>query len=272
MLRRCALALLLLAAACAREVPERGGSASPSADPAQAASDRPLICESDWTKVAEGIEHRMLNCSRERQRFDLHLVRVDPQRARIDVVLQPNSSAADVARGGGWTVAMNANFFDEQFRPLGVVMSEGRQLNATHPVSWQSVFYVTRNERVRIAPVLRWKDLRAGARAAAQAGPRIVVAGERNRVARAAPSWRSGVCIDGRGRAVLFATPRESLLDVAQMVELGVRSEEAGGMGCRDAMLFDGGPSTQLFVARGERSVVVEGDKHVPAYLVVKSR
>jgi exopolysaccharide biosynthesis protein len=43
-------------------------------------------------------------------------------------------------------------------------------------------------------------------------------------------------------------------------------------MGCRDAMLFDGGPSTQLFVGRKGAPVSVEGDRHVPAYLVVKSR
>jgi uncharacterized protein YigE (DUF2233 family) len=261
--------LLLFAAAC--------GERSAGSPPAQArhdgsVADPPFVCESGWTKVGSGIEYRMLNCSPARRRFDLHLVRVDPRLARIEAVLQPDSSAEAVARQGGWTVALNANFFDESFRPLGVVMSNGKQVNPTHPVSWQSVFYVTRNDRARIAPVPRWKDVSGGARAAVQAGPRIVVAGERNRVARARPSWRSGVCIDGRGRAVLFATPRESLFDVAEMVELAVRAEGAGGMGCRDAMLFDGGPSTQLFVARGERSVSVEGDKHVPAYLAVKSR
>lgn len=266
MTRRFLIALFLLAA-CS----ERRTGSSPAESPLTVSAP-PFVCESDWTKVGGGIEYRMLNCSPQARRFDLHLVRVDPRLAHIDTVLQPDSSAEAVARQGGWAVALNANFFDEQYRPLGVVMSEAKQVSPTHPVSWQSVFYVTKNNRVRIAPVLRWKDVSSGARAAAQAGPRIVVAGERNRVARATPTWRSGVCIDREGRAVLFATPQESRLDVAQMVELAVRAEGAGGMGCRDAMLFDGGPSTQLFVARAGVPVSVEGDRHVPAYLVVKSR
>jgi len=151
-----------------------------------------------------------------------------------------------------------------------VVMSGGRELNPPHPVSWQAVFYVTRNGRARIAPVLRWRDLRTGARTAVQAGPRIVVAGEKSRVAPATPNSRAGVCIDSAGRAILFATPPATLFDVTRMVELAARSEKAGGLGCRDAMLFDGGPSTQLYAARPGGTVEVVGDWHVPAYLAVK--
>jgi len=273
--RRLALVLCLLAAACGREAPARRPvpppAAVPVSVPAPPVAEPKFVCENDWTKVSDGIDYRMLNCSPDRERFDLHLVRIDPKRTRIDAVLRPNSSAQAVAREG-WKVALNANFFDERKRPLGVVMSGGKELNKAHVVSWQSVFYVTKNDRARIAPVLRWKDLRAGARTAAQAGPRIIVAGERNRVARATPSWRTGVCIDGKGRAVLFATPRETLLDVEQMVDLADRAEDVGGMGCRDAMLFDGGGSTALFIDRGARSVTIPGDRGVPAYLVVKSR
>lgn len=270
-MRGAVIAAAILFAACARETRT---AAPPAADPPPPAAaeakqdDPPAACRSEWQRISDGIEYRTLNCTP--QRFDLHLVRVDPRRARIGAVIRGGSSAAEIAAKDGWTVAMNANFFDDRYRPLGVVMAGGRELSAPHPVSWQAVFYVTRTGRARIAPVLRWRDLRAGARTAVQAGPRIVVAAEKNRVAQATPDSRSGVCIDKTGQVVLFATPPGTRFDVAQIVDLAARPNKTGGLGCRDAMLFDGGPSTQLYVRRPGGPVEVAGDRHVPAYLVVK--
>lgn len=271
-MRRVGLLLLLsLAVACRRE-PRATSAPAPDPPPAAGATaahdDPPVACQNEWERVAKGIEYRTLNCTP--RGLDLHLVRVDPQAAQIDAVLRGGSTAAEIARKESWTFAMNANFFDEHYQPLGVVMSNGREIHPLHPVSWQAVFYVTRNGRARIAPVVRWRDLRAGARTAVQAGPRIVVAAEKNRVAKATTDSRAGVCIDGAGRAVFFATPPATRLDVTQMVDLAARSESSGGLGCREAMLFDGGPSTQLYLRRPRGAVEVDGDRHVPAYLIVK--
>jgi len=219
---------------------------------------KPIECVQQWKRVANGIDYRMLNCTADR--FDLHLVRVDPKVARIDAVVRPGNTATDPARE--YTFAINANFFDENFRPLGAVVTSGKEVNPLHPVSWQSVFYVDRDRTPHIVPKDKWKGVRGSAIAAAQCGPQLVIAGETNRVAKAEPTWRSGVCIDPEKRVIFFATPPETQLDVHQTVALA-----AGAMGCRDAMLFDGGPSTQM-VLRGV--VNVEGDKRVPAYVVVR--
>ena len=271
-MRRAAIVILICVAVACRREPRR--ASAPAADPpsslpaAAAQEDPPVVCQNEWERVADGIEYRTLNCTP--QRFDLHLVRVDPRRAHIDAIVRGGSTAAEIAKKESWTFAVNANFFDEQYRPLGVVMSGGHEINPPHPVSWQAVFYVTSDGRARIAPVLRWRDLRAGARTAVQAGPRIVVAAGKNRVAKATPHWRAGVCIDNAARAVFFATPPATRFDVGEMVELAARSESSGGLGCREAMLFDGGPSTQLYLQRPGGAVEVEGDRHVPAYLIVK--
>lgn len=218
----------------------------------------PIECVNDWRAVAAGLEYRMLNCTP--ARFDLHLVRVDPKVARIDAVLRPGSSATDLGRE--LTFAINANFFDERFRPIGVIVSGGREVNRPHRVSWQSVFFVDRQGKPDIVPVKEWPAVRASAVAAAQCGPRLVIDGQKNRVAKAEPTWRSGVCIDPQKRVIFFATPPETELDVHETLALA-----AGPLGCRDAMLFDGGPSTQMFL-RG--AVDLKGDKNVPAYVVVR--
>ena len=215
----------------------------------------------DWTRVANGIEYRMLNCTP--SEFDLHLVRVDPRVARIDAVDRPGSTATDLGRE--YTFALNANFFDEHFRPLGVIVTSGKEVNRPHPVSWQSVFYVDRDGTPGIVPVKQWPGVRESATAAAQCGPRLVVDGEINEVARAEPTWRSGVCIDAEKRVIFFATSPDTELDVHETRTLAARD-----LACRDAMLFDGGPSVQMFLRRAEGAVEVEGDKRVPGYVVVR--
>ena len=238
--------IVLLVVACSKP------AAPPPPESAPETGDAPAA---GWTLVAKGIEYRMHDGT-------LHLVRVDPREREIDAVLQPDSSARAVAADGAF--AINANFFDEQLRPLGVVVSKGRELNPPHPVSWQSVFYVGEDGKAAIVPVGRWKDASKSAVAAVQCGPRLIVNGEKNQVARAKPQWRSGVCIEGGGKVVFFATEPEAQLDVHEMVD------HSAALGCRDAMLFDGGPSTQLYLRREGGDVEVEGDPRVPAYVVVK--
>lgn len=243
--------LLALTLACARaETAEENPAAEPKPEP--------IVCVNDWTAVAPGIDYRMLNCTP--SRFDLHLVRVDPTVAQLDALVRPGSTATDLGRE--YAFAINTNFFDHDLRPLGLVVSGGKQVNPLHPVSWQSVFFIDAERTPRIVPMNEWKDVGDGALAAAQCGPRLVIDGEANRVARAEPDWRSGVCIDRDRRAVFFATPHQTRFDVHEMVALASET-----LGCRDAMLFDGGPSVQLFL-RGR--VDLEGDKRVPAYIVAR--
>jgi hypothetical protein len=252
---RIALALVLLLFSGCNERVEQNARPERPAEPE-------VECVDDWSPVADGIEYRTLNCRD--GGFDLHLVRVDPRLATIDAVVRPGTTATNLGRD--WTFAINANFFDENFRPLGVVTSQGRALNPPHPVSWQSVFYVDRDRKAGIVPVREWDRVRDSAVTAAQCGPRLVVNGERNSVARADPDSRAGVCIDSRDRVVFFATPPAAHLDVLEMVSIAAKELQ-----CRDAMLFDGGPSTQMFLRREGGPAVVEGDKRVPAYVVVNA-
>jgi uncharacterized protein YigE (DUF2233 family) len=243
--RRLARILLLAIVACGGDDPSM--PARTSTEPVKS-----VQCVNDWTRLADGIEYRMLNCNG--RTFDLHMVRVDPH--RVDAV---------VRRGGaetlGFPFAINANFFDDQLRPLGIVRSEGQDLNPPHPVSWQSIFYVTRVDDAGIVVVDDWNRVKGDARVAVQAGPRLIVNGKKNHVVRARPAWRSGVCVDRSRRPIFFVTPPDAQFDVWQMIDLAM------AMQCRDAMLFDGGPSTQIHAAG---KVEVRGDARVPAFVVMR--
>src|SRR5688572_23724944 len=91
-------------------------------EPPHQPKPKPVACVQDWKPVADGIEYRMLNCNP--SRFDLHLVRVDPKIAEIDAVVRPGNTATDL---GQYSFAINSNFFDENYRPLGVVVTSGKE-------------------------------------------------------------------------------------------------------------------------------------------------
>lgn len=257
---------LILLTACSPDEPQvNADERPPESKAADAGAQTSRPCVAEWQPVADGVDYRALNCSD--SRFDLHLVRLDPKKVMLEAVVTKGRTAQSVAAGA--LFAQNANFFDTDFRPLGVVMSAGQSLNPIHPVKWQSVFYTTREGKAAIVPVGEWPAAREKAFTGVQAGPRLVIAGERNEVAQAKPAWRSGVCIAGDGRVLFFVTPPGAMFDVWEMVDFAANAETAGGLGCRDAMLFDGGPSTQMFVG-GSEPIHVEGDKNVPVFLVGK--
>ena len=104
---------------------------------------------------------------------------------------------------------------------------------------------------------------------AVQAGPRIVVDGVRTDANRAEPSLRSGVCVRAGGRVLFFATTGTQYYDVHQIAELAALAEDEGGLGCRNAMLFDGGPSAQMHLEG--TGISIEGDR-VPAFVLARPR
>ena len=226
--------------------------------PAEARKEEPDSasgpCVAEWRAVAPGIDYKMHGC-------DLHLVRIDPRVAKISALAQKGTTAQQI--GDSALFAINANFFDEKYDPLGVVMSNRNMLNPVHPVSWQSVFYVTRDGKAAIVPVPDWRSVRDQATTAVQAGPRLTVGGKRNGVARAKPDLRSGVCLSG-SHVIFFATPSNRAIDVWKAADFAM------ALGCRDSMLFDGGPSVQLYVRVPGAPVSIEGDPRVPAFVVVK--
>ena len=243
---RAVAAALLLVAACSPQSRETA---------AVAANEPAAPCVREWKRIANGADYRMQGCSP----ADLHLVRIDPKLFQLDAVMQPGATAQSLAQA--YPFVMNANFFDEQFRPLGVVMSNGKELNRPHPVSWQSVFLVTGDGTPRIVLVEEWKSVRDDARMAVQCGPRLIVAGKPTDAREAPPSQRAGVCVTAEKQALFFATPAGRELTVKETTAL------LSGLGCRDAMLFDGGHSVQLHLAGAVR---LEGDDRVPAFVVGK--
>ena len=267
MLARAVLIALLLAGGCiVREdsvEPERV-DASRAGRPLSSSSPSDSVCETEWRELGPGLRHRS-HC--DDGAVALHLVEVDPQLWTLDAARVAPTTASAVAGARGAPFAINANFFDHEGKTLGAIVSETRVLQRAHPVDWQSIFYTTTGGNAAIVLPEQWDAVKKNATMAVQAGPRLVVGGRATDATRANPSLRSGVCLPRDDRVVFFVTAGTRLYDVQEIVDLAVRAEEDGGLGCRDAMLFDGGPSAQMHLEGA--GISIEGDR-VPAFVVAR--
>lgn len=244
-------------------------TANVSEESAPEPSDDSPQCATEWRPVDHGARYRTAGCSGSGPM--LHVVELDPKLWSIDAVDGHRRSMSEVVAASDARFAINANFFDVNDRSLGVVVSDGKTLREVHPVSWQSIFSIDRDGHARITRRDAWKQTPSSVVTAVQAGPRLVVNGGKNQVARATPSLRSGVCITREGMVRFFVTAPGSYADVHEMVEIAAESDANDGLGCHDAMLFDGGPSAQMYLDTPEKTIAMDGDR-VTAFVVARPR
>ena len=131
---------------------------------------------------------------------------------------------------------INANFFDKSRNPLGAVIRDGDVVNPPRDSSWPSIFLNDDGGTPRIVMPKKW------------------------------PSYRAGVCIRNNGDLVFFATPQSRKLRITEIAKVARRDDVDGGLACRDAMLFDGGHSVNLYAEGDDRRISVEGDP-VPVHI-----
>lgn len=224
-------------------------------------------CRSDWQHIATGLDYRTITCLGDRDDVDVHVVRIAPQFFKFDVayVTGGSTAAAEAAKRNARFV-INANFFERDRTPLGLLVRSGDELQGRHRSSWQSIFVVDSGGQPHIVRLSEWPAFRSSAHMAVQAGPRIVVKGRINRVNKSYHAARAGVCLQKDGDLLFFATPQDRKFDMWEIGRIAHRSEKSGGIGCYDAMLFDGGHSTQIYIAGEDKTVRVDGDP-VPVFV-----
>lgn len=256
------LTLTLLATACrcgASPAPANGGPRA----------WRPLQSGLDYRSADEdGTLYHLL-----RVRLDaVELAVADARRegrevARVDVLQEESNAVA----------AINGTFFDDRNRPLGLVVSDGRELNPLRDISWWAALVVREVEGRRRAEILTTEQLRklapegrASIRMALQVGPRTVVDGRVLKLKNQTAA-RSAVCLLNEGELVLLATELQPVESNA-LAAFMAREAGQGGLGCRAGLMFDGGPSTQLRVTTAPLSLDVRGGWGVPNAVVVRAR
>ena len=219
-----------------------------------------------WEKVAEGLEVQSIHFQGKpfHVPFKVRALRLDITRFPIRVIdcRDFGSNRLEVkamARKSQALGAINGGFFLPDYRPLGLLITDGRETSPLRKADW-GIFMV----QDQVPKILHTKDFSPDKNIsqALQVGPRLVVAGReltmKKQIAR-----RSAVGITYKNQVVLVNTENTDayIQDLARIFWL---SEDEGGLGCRDAMSLDGGPSAQMFVEYKSIKIDIPGGWGVP--------
>lgn len=196
--------------------------------------------------------------------FSGHAFRIDLSQSELRLAPAGGASSRQTVEQIASTfpavVAVNASFFDETGRAMGVAVSEGRLTGTGRRNSWGALVVSGQDARIVLGSDIpdRYAD-----RLIVQGIPRLVVGGT---VPRLKPQLaeRTAVCAAGNHVVIVVATKVETMAFARFLAE----APERAGLGCSDALNLDGGPSTQLVVRLPALTLSLRGGWEVPNALV----
>jgi uncharacterized protein YigE (DUF2233 family) len=219
-----------------------------------------------YQRLSEGIEYGVWESGAQSR---LHLLKLNLNKVRVRPIdardfASPGLNVKDMAVKSQALAVINANFFDESGRPLGMVLQEGKLKNPFHKTEWWASLLLGKN-RAKILKVFQTRQTK-GFENGVQAGPRLVVAGRIPKLKNTL-SPKSAVGINQKGDLILMAT--EGGLSTQALAEFLKRPEAAGGLGIPNALNLDGGSSTQIFIKVKDFELYIPGLSTVPIGLGV---
>lgn len=201
----------------------------------------------------------------------VHVLRVDLRQQQLRVVdaAQAGKKLADAAEFmhlASGVAAINGGYFDPEFKPLGLLVSGGKELSKLRKVD-HGVFYLAagkpgmQHARQWIPP----QDLEF----AVECGPRLVVQGQPLHF-KAGRARRVAIGYDSQNRVILAVST--GALTLEEWAALLGRAESTGGAGLSDALNLDGGSSTMLEVQAGASAISLRTAVQVPIGIAVVPR
>ena len=259
------------------------------AAPVRWTTDAPLVGRVRWRPAQPGVEwgELQLRGASEAWRTRVVVVRLDP--ARVDLALDPAFARKDdwtiADAEAGAAVALDAGQFRGSL-PWGGVLTGGREVLRPQYAPLAGAVTVDEAGRVEIVVPDSVEAVRAagGLREAFQSYPMLLQGGAIPEPLRVPALGVSHEHRDARlalgttadGRVVIALTRFDALGEALGRIPFGLTTPEMaavmGALGCRQAVLLDGGISGQLLVRDGEDVRSWPGIRRVPLGLVVRSR
>jgi uncharacterized protein YigE (DUF2233 family) len=230
----------------------------------------PTLVLAEFQSLQPGLEYQEL--ALHQGTTSLHLLRVDLKKYSIKPIDGRNLGKAsltvkEMAQKKGAIAVINANFFDPDKKPLGLVLLDGKIKNAFHPTSWWASFLI-KGTQAKITKVFSPAKVK-GYQQGIQAGPRLIVNGRPPKLKKEA-SPKSAIGIDPQGRVLLIAT--SSPMEIGALADILARPKKKGGLGLTQALNLDGGSSTQFFLKTADKEVYLPGMTKVPVGLGIFSK
>ncbi|MBM4332358.1 MAG: phosphodiester glycosidase family protein [Deltaproteobacteria bacterium] len=219
-----------------------------------------------WQKIDEGFEARSMQLDGPTYQtfIKLRVLKVDMEKFLVRVIDSrvfgtDRMEIRILAQKTQALAAVNGSFFMPDYRPLGLLIIDGREVNPLRKTDW-GVFLVQDN-RPRIIHTKEFHNERPVSQAL-QVGPRVVVAG-RELLLKKQVARRSALGITFKNQIILLNSEDTNvyLQDLARIFRL---PESEGGLECRDALTLDGGPSAQMYVDYKSLKINLPGGWPVP--------
>lgn len=230
----------------------------------------PSLSAITYQKLTDGLEYAKVPTSL--GSVQIHLLKVDLNKFRVQPVLAADYgskvlSSKNMVKQSKALAVINANFFDKQNIPLGLVLKNGKIKNPFHKTNWWASLLIKGNH-ARISKVFYPKHVK-GYGSGVQAGPRLVISGKVPRLKNKS-SPKSAVGIDRQGKLILIAT--EGSLPIQDLANILAKPSSKGGVGLKNVLNLDGGSSSQLYVKVGDFEKNLPGLVKVPVGLGVFSK
>ncbi len=179
-------------------------------------------------------------------------VRADLKHFKVQVIRAADfgwkrASVKALCKASNSSVCINSNFFDEQGKPLGLVLSRGILHQKTHNGggTLTGILFVTHN-RVGIAHRSSFSS--EGVLEATQAGPRLISEGAPV-VGLKSPGTGTNLsiaCVDQDQRVLLIRVAFTMFGGTPSDIQRTLLRPE---IGCVEALNFDGGGSSQMYIS-----------------------
>lgn len=220
-----------------------------------------------WQELTAGIEYRDLQGGLLSPWSHIHVFRIDLDKNQLALVTAKhlalkNASADQFAEHSKALLSINGGFFDHEFNPLGLRITNKKLENPLKRISWWGIFYVKDN-RPHISNVRHFNhddDIVF----AVQSGPRLLIKGK---IPSLKPGLadRSALGITPDGKVIILVSTNSAMSthDLAEMLKTSPLS-------CTDAINLDGGSSSQLFAHINSFHLNVHGFSNVSDAIIVK--
>ena len=230
-------------------------------------------CSDQWQQVSDGIEYQDLGGGLLAPWSHVHVFRIDLTQNTLALVTAKNlslnnASADQFAEHSKALLSINGGFFDQNYHPLGLRISNQQQYNQFKQISWWGVFY-TKQKKAHITSMLQYKNsyqYSAHIDFAIQSGPRLIIDKHIPNL-KSGRAERTAIGINTQNKIIILVTDNAptSTYTLAQIMR-------SPPLNCTDALNLDGGNSSQLYAHINSFKSYVHGFSNITDAVIVTSR
>jgi len=219
-----------------------------------------------WHTLSMGILYQDLGHSLIRPFTHIHAFKIDLSKNHLESITakelkKENASSLEFGQYRHALIAINGGFFGEDYKPLGLRISDKEQKSPIKPISWWGVFYTQQNKPFikSVRAFKKFKDINF----AIQSGPRLIVDGTIMKL-KPGLAERTALGITQDNKVIILATENSPLTtqELAQLLQ-------SKPLSCVHALNLDGGSSTQIYADIGHFKLNVHGFSNVSDAVLV---